>query len=372
MYFLSALQLSSLLLLLSVPLKSYAAVLNFCGTTLDNFQSLDFNLSAPVRIINNPPFTFADSDNPDDLNGFVYDQFGDVYRFVGVGPSIDALVTIDYIEIGDGNSGAEHATLLADSGVSDLNGLMRSNTYGHFEYTVQLVDTGTFDLISPIDVFLTSTDIDGNSGNTVTDYGEFINASAYFRNGVTYLQEDLTSGNSAKYTVQTSALGVNDKSAPSSTGEYPKYVAGAIYLDTNTFKVKGGFENATKNTERVSFFLGTDLTGLFTNPQCTPGFTPPSADLSVVKELISSSPYTSGQPVTYTLTVFNAGPDTATNVVIQDLPTNLEVTSVTPTVSSCTISSAPSPSVLTTSVDCTITSLAKDASEVITIQAKAP
>ena len=98
--------------------------------------------------------------------------------------------------------------------------------------------------------------------------------------------------------------------------------------------------------------------------------TPASADLSISKSLDIVAP-ASGQTVTYTITTSNAGPDDATNVVVEDLPTNLVVTSATGTDSgtNCTISPA---SGVTTSVDCTITSLANGDDETITVQATAP
>ncbi|WP_460218111.1 DUF7507 domain-containing protein [Psychroserpens sp. MEBiC05023] len=55
---------------------------------------------------------------------------------------------------------------------------------------------------------------------------------------------------------------------------------------------------------------------------------PATADVSITKTLIDSSPYETGDTVTYTLVVSNAGPDTANNVVVTDTPSNLTITSV--------------------------------------------
>ncbi|MCK8481384.1 DUF11 domain-containing protein, partial [Psychroserpens algicola] len=52
------------------------------------------------------------------------------------------------------------------------------------------------------------------------------------------------------------------------------------------------------------------------------------ADVSISKTLVDSSPYQTGDVVTYTLVVSNAGPATANNVVVNDVPTNLTITGV--------------------------------------------
>src|SRR5204862_4705222 len=69
-----------------------------------------------------------------------------------------------------------------------------------------------------------------------------------------------------------------------------------------------------------------------------------SADLSVVKTLTTSGPFNAGQSISYTLTVANGGPSTATNITVTDTPTNLTITNVS---GACT-----------TSPPCTIASLA--------------
>lgn len=86
----------------------------------------------------------------------------------------------------------------------------------------------------------------------------------------------------------------------------------------------------------------------------------PSADLSVTKTLNTAGPFTPGQTVNYTIVVSNSSSSdvAATNVVVEDLPTNLTITGV----SSTNCSSLP----------CTIPSLAVGASETITVTATAP
>lgn len=79
------------------------------------------------------------------------------------------------------------------------------------------------------------------------------------------------------------------------------------------------------------------------------------ADVSINKTLDTSGPYYAGQPISYTLNVANAGPDTATNIQVTDTPTNLTITNVSG--SGCT------------ALPCTITSLASNANTNITVSA---
>jgi len=81
----------------------------------------------------------------------------------------------------------------------------------------------------------------------------------------------------------------------------------------------------------------------------------PAADVSVVKTLITTGPFTPGQSVTYTLFVANAGPSTATNVQVVDTPTNLTITNVSG--GGCA------------ALPCTIASLASGANATITVTA---
>ncbi|WP_281847445.1 VCBS domain-containing protein, partial [Olleya namhaensis] len=66
------------------------------------------------------------------------------------------------------------------------------------------------------------------------------------------------------------------------------------------------------------------------------------SDVSIDKALVDSSPYLVGDAVTYILTVSNAGPDEATNVIVSDIPENLTITNVSGggcTAFPCTIAS---------------------------------
>jgi uncharacterized repeat protein (TIGR01451 family) len=80
-----------------------------------------------------------------------------------------------------------------------------------------------------------------------------------------------------------------------------------------------------------------------------------SADVSLVKTLITAGPFSAGQSINYTLVVANAGPSTATNIQVTDTPTNLTITSVTG--SGCA------------ALPCTIASLAMGANTTINVTA---
>ncbi len=84
-------------------------------------------------------------------------------------------------------------------------------------------------------------------------------------------------------------------------------ISNVFVTNTATATVQG----VNSNSDSVTVFLAT------------------SADVSVVKTLTTSGPFTSGQSITYTIFVANAGPATATNVQVTDTPTNLTITNVT-------------------------------------------
>jgi len=98
--------------------------------------------------------------------------------------------------------------------------------------------------------------------------------------------------------------------------------------------------------------------GVNSNPDSVTVFLATSADVSIVKTLATAGPFTSGQSVTYTLFVANAGPSTATNVQVTDTPANLSITSVTGggcAALPCTIASIASGGNATITVTATIT-----------------
>ena len=93
----------------------------------------------------------------------------------------------------------------------------------------------------------------------------------------------------------------------------------------------------------------------------------PSVDLSVNKTLLTTGSLAPGQTIEYTIEVKNLTSSTsaATNVAIEDLPTNLTNLNIT---SADTCPTGP----VSAGVICTITSLAVGATETITIEATVP
>jgi uncharacterized repeat protein (TIGR01451 family) len=87
-----------------------------------------------------------------------------------------------------------------------------------------------------------------------------------------------------------------------------------------------------------------------------------TADVSITKT--GPANVQSGDPVTYTITVTNNGPSTASNVVVTDvIPTNTTFVSATPTQGNCTG---------TTTVTCTLGAIADDGTATITLVVTAP
>ncbi|MEO6566480.1 MAG: hypothetical protein ABIO63_10655, partial [Casimicrobiaceae bacterium] len=120
---------------------------------------------------------------------------------------------------------------------------------------------------------------------------------------------------------------------------------------TATISAAGAFDNsASANATQTDPNPGnnTDSTG-------NGGTAVASADVSMVKTLTTAGPFTSGQSISYTLVVANAGPDTATSVQVTDTPTNLAITGVSG--GGCA------------ALPCTIPSLAMGASVTINVSA---
>lgn len=69
--------------------------------------------------------------------------------------------------------------------------------------------------------------------------------------------------------------------------------------------------------------------------------TAPTADISVVKTLVTKGPYLAGKPIQYTIVVSNAGLLTATNIQVVDIPMNIRLDDVSGECSGwpCTIKS---------------------------------
>jgi uncharacterized repeat protein (TIGR01451 family) len=85
--------------------------------------------------------------------------------------------------------------------------------------------------------------------------------------------------------------------------------------------------------------------------------TTPTADISVEKNLVTKGPYSAGEPIEYKVIVRNAGPSQATNVKVDDTPTNITFDNVSGACSAlpCTISTVDVGSSATINVKATIT-----------------
>src|SRR5207253_572888 len=93
---------------------------------------------------------------------------------------------------------------------------------------------------------------------------------------------------------------------------------------TATINAVGAFDNsatATATEPDPNTANNTDNTG-------NNGTAAASADVSMVKTLTTSGPFTIGQSISYSLVVANAGPSTAAAIQVTDTPTNLTITNV--------------------------------------------
>jgi uncharacterized repeat protein (TIGR01451 family) len=119
---------------------------------------------------------------------------------------------------------------------------------------------------------------------------------------------------------------------------------------TATINAEGSFDNAASVSAAE---LDTDPSNN-TDSTGNGGEAGPAADVSMVKTLITAGTFTSGQTVSYTLVVANAGPSTATSIQVTDTPTNLTIVNVS---GACT------------SLPCTIATLASGANATINVTA---
>ena len=123
---------------------------------------------------------------------------------------------------------------------------------------------------------------------------------------------------------------------------------------TATITAAGAFDNSATATGTES----DPNTNNNTDSSGNGGSTTAIVDVSLVKTLITSGPFSAGQSISYTLFVANAGPSTATSIQVTDTPTNLTITNVSGggcAALPCTIASLASGANVTITVTATIT-----------------
>lgn len=155
----------------------------------------------------------------------------------------------------------------------------------------------------------------------------------------------------------TNVTGANCSSLPCQMSNPPFMVIGNTRTITVTATINsaGAFDNAATAN-------GNDFdpdTSNNTDNTNNGGTAVTTADVAMSKVLVTTGPYSQGQSITYTLTVTNSGPNTATNIQVTDTPTNLTITNVSGSGASSSCTSLP----------CTIGSLATGNNTTITVTA---
>jgi uncharacterized repeat protein (TIGR01451 family) len=128
---------------------------------------------------------------------------------------------------------------------------------------------------------------------------------------------------------------------------------------TLTVRVAGNASGSITNSGSISSATGDPNAGNGSSSAPPVTVLPSSIDLSLTKTTQSSTA-TPGSTISYTITVANAGPSTATNVTMTDvLPAGLQFVSAVPSQGSCSG---------TTTVTCTLGSILSGGSATITLQ----
>ena len=209
-----------------------------------------------------------------------------------------------------------------------------------------------------------STDPDPTNNTDEAEWGEATGPTATIAVAPDSVRED--SGESLTYTVTldvapavdtvidlqvggTATAGVDYEGAVTSV----TILAGATSASFDVTPLPGAEIDVS---ETVTFTIQPgDLYAVGTPDAATGTIVEASADLSIVKTFNSTAPFVVGQLVDYTIVVSNAGPSTATNVLVIDTPTNLEIETVT---GACT------------TLPCTIDSIAAGESATIELSAR--
>lgn len=162
----------------------------------------------------------------------------------------------------------------------------------------------------------------------------------------------------AGFTCTTPAVGANG----TITCNAATFANGANVTFTLMVRVaSGATTGSVTNSASVSSSTSDPNGGNSTGASGAVTLAPASADLSITKTTGAAS-VTTGHVITYTITVSNAGPSPATNVVVTDtLPAGLQYVSATPSQGSCSG---------TTTVTCNMGTLASGANATITLQAQ--
>jgi uncharacterized repeat protein (TIGR01451 family) len=161
----------------------------------------------------------------------------------------------------------------------------------------------------------------------------------------------------AGFTCTTPAAGANG----TVTCNAATLANGANAVFTLTVRVASGSTSGTAtNTAGVTSATADPDNGDTSDPAPPVTLAPASSDVSITKSTNTTSAST-GQTVTWTIGVSNAGPSIATNVVVTDtLPAGVQFVSATPSQGTCSG---------TTNVTCSLGNLASGANATITLQA---
>src|SRR5205085_4004 len=100
-------------------------------------------------------------------------------------------------------------------------------------------------------------------------------------------------------------------------------MAALLAINVTSFKTRASKPTVSRSSGWMRLLGGDANPG---NNTSNGGITGPSADISLDKTLNTAGPYVTNQSISYTITVANAGPSTATNIQVTDTPTNLSIT----------------------------------------------
>src|SRR5204863_134243 len=121
----------------------------------------------------------------------------------------------------------------------------------------------------------------------------------------------------------TNVSGSGCASLPCTIGSLAAGANTTINVDA-TIIAAGAFDNSATATPAES----DSNTANNTDSSGNGGTAGASADVSIVKAFISTGPFRNQDSIQFSLLVANAGPSTATNVVVTDTPVGLTITNV--------------------------------------------